>query len=450
MPKIELYTQSAYNPKRVIITTALRDRLKLAVKPERLYFGLAEARIVAEVVEDERELLIITPKLAKKLGLVLIKNIKVDFLPRQAALYLGPMLGIMVSRINQYAEEPFGVINEFVEECDLVAKKRGIKLVVFTPEHVDLQRARLGAWHSTEQGWFYNETTLPQVIYNRLSSRKYEEQKNVQRILAGLTKRYNIPVFNVGFLNKLEVFEAFSSSNFTRKLLPETARLTKKVLYQYLADYDVLYLKPSRGSLGRGIMKVTCEAGGWFLKWLVNDTVKNKFFTSRKLLALFITRKTKKNCYLVQQGIDLAAIEGQAFDFRILVQRRPDFTWQVTTLVARVSKKGCVVSNVARGATVLSAKEALQQAELLSRCSTQDLKQTSLKIMQVFDKVMAGHFAEIGIDLAVDKKGKIWLLELNAKPSKLPKKNTPNFYKNPGPRASVYPLMDYVEQCAHF
>ncbi|GJM79743.1 hypothetical protein D3C76_1583060 [compost metagenome] len=51
------------------------------------------------------------------------------------------------------------------------------------------------------------------------------------------------------------------------------------------------------------------------------------------------------------------------------------------------------------------------------------LKKAALDIAQSVDAQIPAHFGEFGIDLAVETSGRVWLLEVNSKPSK--NDNTP-------------------------
>jgi hypothetical protein len=70
-----------------------------------------------------------------------------------------------------------------------------------------------------------------------------------------------------------------------------------------------------------------------------------------------------------------------------------------------------------------------------------EIKMVALEIAKAFERLAEGHFAELGIDLAIDTQGKIWLIEINSKPSK-----TDDTVTNPAltTRPSVMRLLDYV------
>ena len=51
------------------------------------------------------------------------------------------------------------------------------------------------------------------------------------------------------------------------------------------------------------------------------------------------------------------------------------------------------------------------------------LQQAALLIAKGIETHIPAHFGELGIDLAIDASGRVWLLEVNSKPSK--NDNTP-------------------------
>ncbi|MNI54828.1 Endospore coat-associated protein YheD [compost metagenome] len=74
------------------------------------------------------------------------------------------------------------------------------------------------------------------------------------------------------------------------------------------------------------------------------------------------------------------------------------------------------------------------------------LKTAALDIAQGIDKQLPSHFGELGIDLAVDTNGRIWLLEVNSKPSK--NDNTP--IGGGKIRPSVKQVIDYARYLSGF
>jgi len=123
---------------------------------------------------------------------------------------------------------------------------------------------------------------------------------------------------------------------------------------------------------------------------------------------------------LIQQTIPLLTWEDRHLDFRVLCHKNYQESWRVTSVVARVSAEEQFVSNVARGGqtmkplkplTSLFGKDiAIQQVALI--------KELALETANIVSQSAPGNYGEFGIDIGVDHDGKMWIIEVNSKPSK--------------------------------
>lgn len=116
----------------------------------------------------------------------------------------------------------------------------------------------------------------------------------------------------------------------------------------------------------------------------------------------------------MQKGIDLITINGRPIDFRVLLIKR-EKQWIPIGVMGKWAKKNKVVTNYSQGGQAISVKQALD--------SRKNLKGRAKKIEEVMSRcgkyLAAKHFnysRMFGLDIAVDKKGEIWILEGNTKP----------------------------------
>lgn len=121
--------------------------------------------------------------------------------------------------------------------------------------------------------------------------------------------------------------------------------------------------------------------------------------------------------FLVQQGLDLACWHGRRFDFRYMVQRGAGGDWQCTAAVARVAAPGAVLTHIRHGATPMDPEAVLVEVFSPSRGAelARELAQAALLVAAALDRGFA-HLADLGLDLAVDQGGRLWLLECNGGP----------------------------------
>jgi glutathione synthase/RimK-type ligase-like ATP-grasp enzyme len=192
------------------------------------------------------------------------------------------------------------------------------------------------------------------------------------------------------------------------------------------SKYESVFLKPVRGSLGKGIIKITrSDAGGYQAMFTTTAGTRKQQFPSLVKLFSSINVKMKTVRYQVQQGLQLIDIARRPVDFRALVQKNVSGKWTITSIVARTAGSAHFVSNLARGGTLSTVKEAIGKSNLLiaRQEAPERLQRAALEIAEGIDSHIPAHFGELGIDLAVDTSGRVWLLEVNSKPSK--NDNTP-------------------------
>ncbi|WP_460040394.1 YheC/YheD family endospore coat-associated protein [Thermaerobacter litoralis] len=121
--------------------------------------------------------------------------------------------------------------------------------------------------------------------------------------------------------------------------------------------------------------------------------------------------------FLVQQGLALARWDDRPFDFRIMVQRTAGGRWRCTAAVARVAPPGAFVTHIRHGATPMDPAIALETVfgPARGRALAAELEAAALAVAAVIDRGF-DHMADLGLDLAVDRDGRVWFLECNGGP----------------------------------
>lgn len=219
-------------------------------------------------------------------------------------------------------------------------------------------------------------------------------------------------------LGKYLLYLHFSKDSVIRKYLPPTSRYSAKALETYLGRYGTVYVKPSGGSRGHGILKVWRRDGDI---WVQHTTRLARRFSSIQAATLHIDSMRGGKAYIVQKGITLARVNGRPFDIRVMMQKDvPGGIWQYSGMVAKVAGQGSVVTNVALShGRVMEVEEALRRAlgftAARARQCMADMVALSHRAAKHFDRYQP--YREIGFDVAVDTRGRIWLIEQNTAPS---------------------------------
>lgn len=291
----------------------------------------------------------------------------------------------------------------------------------------------LNLWNRKVNSYVYNSSTktwsqmmlpLPQVIYNRIPTRKDELLPEVQQSIQALMKHSQIRFFNPFFFNKWTLFEWLSKAKLTKKYTPATKKLTgPQDLELYLKHFPSVYLKPVRGKAGKGIMKIeisTVKNKPYRLSW--QNSRKSHISVHSQLSKLWLQLKELMGTedYIVQQGIKLASFQSRPFDLRVLVQKNGKGNWSLTGIGARVAGKRSITTHVPRGGSIdepeklLSATFGKETAKLILA----KVKRASYTIARRIEKASGQVLGEMSMDLGVDTSGQIWFFEANSRPMK--------------------------------
>lgn len=204
-------------------------------------------------------------------------------------------------------------------------------------------------------------------------------------------------------------------------MIPATVSFSKTNLQQMAAKHRSLYIKPDVGSLGIGIFKMSRQPSGYMLKMISGKKQVQKTFKTLSAVHRHIHSKQKKKM-IIQKAIPLDKVDRRSYDIRGMIQRKPKGAWTCTGFIVRVGKPNKIVTNVYQGGKVytlpkLHSKQGLTAESAAER--TRQITSKGLTVAKMLSRKRSG-MRELGIDFAYDKKGHLWILEVNS--------NHPQFY----------------------
>jgi glutathione synthase/RimK-type ligase-like ATP-grasp enzyme len=332
----------------------------------------------------------------------------------------GPVIALLTDFQPKPSDIPhFGSIHRFCEELHQRVTEVGGFFYILN--HQDLTHQEASGYYFENGKWNYSKLPLPEVIYNRVHSRKLEFEPSFKRFREILEKK-RIPLFNDRFLSKWEVYQHLLLEEQVHPFLPETRLFSQESLHDLINKYETVFIKPVHGSQGKNIIKLKRDHDFILCQTSQNrllDSPIKKFENS----SLFFQLKPllQNKIYIIQQGIPLAEYQNRTMDFRVLVHKNQDAEWDITSLVARISAEQQFVSNLAKGGEMLKPNIALQDyftkketiREIISV-----MKELAVLAANSICKHLKGITGELGIDIGVDQTGRPWIIEINSKPSK--------------------------------
>ncbi|WP_027414799.1 YheC/YheD family protein [Aneurinibacillus terranovensis] len=353
-----------------------------------------------------------------------------------------PVLGVLVSGLSLKGEGPFGIITSFCREVVQAANAREGTAFIFTLDQIPADDDTVTGWTYENDEWKTYTYALPVCVYNRIGSRKTEQKKSTHKKIEWL-KDKGIYFFNEKFLDKWQIHRTLQYTEIS-SMCPET-KLYKETSYlkQFLEKHLFIYLKPIHGSLGRGIIRLLRTGQTYTCQYTTGKGAITYHYSSFDKMARMLQKKIGMRSYIMQQGLHLIKHQDALIDFRALVQKNHNGVWSITSIVGRSGPQKSIVSNVARGGRLMGLTESLALSDATNvprETLKENIRQIALQVARTFEQFAPGHYAELGIDLGIDCYGKVWLIEINSKPSK---GDTSLASIHSGPRRSVIRLVDY-------
>lgn len=330
-------------------------------------------------------------------------------------------IGIMAGEFRSDRTPPFGE-TRFYESLCAAGQSCGAEVFIFSPLYVnETEKTVEGYGRNPEGGWEKRFYPLPDLIYDRAffsSKTSYEAHRQAVRRLRSLKQA---PYLGFGLKSKWEMLHFLRRDPMLRPFLPRTVKITgPQEAARQLRQEKRIFLKPASGSQGKGTILAERTDQGWHVnaRDAANEPVALEFAGETEFtqwLGGFMGRRS----YLMQPYLELTAPSGEAWDIRVLVQKNGRGLWELTGMGARVGASGSMTSNLHGGGSAAPVDEWLEKqfghtraAELL-----ETLRMLAGRIPAALE-ACNGRMAELGLDLGVDREGRIWIIEANTKPGR--------------------------------
>ncbi|WP_138752476.1 YheC/YheD family protein [Paenibacillus sinopodophylli] len=331
-----------------------------------------------------------------------------------------PVLGILTLYLNEagHLEE-----RSIYQKMTAAGRKLGLSVFVFTPKDVNYTLNRIHAlfYHTETNSWSRKWTAFPHMIYDRC---RIQRTYRFDQLLKFRSRYGHLTFLNRPLRNKWTIHRILSKEPVYRTYLPATKYIEDiSDVSDMIRKYPLVYLKPINGTGGRGILRIQKGKDGQLHiqgRDQARRIVSPQHITASKLSSYLIPWHLKSNRYIAQQGIQIKLASGRVHDYRMLVQKNGEGVWEVTGCAGRIGAAGSITSNLHGGghAATMSAllKDWLRDETRVSQVK-EEAEQLGVSIAAYLERNY-GRLCELALDLAIDRKGGIWLLEVNPKPAR--------------------------------
>lgn len=344
---------------------------------------------------------------------------RADLLIHEETVHIGPLIGIYTAGFTSSPLRPLKDRSLFFSKLLSLHEKASGYCFVFGAHQVNWEEGTIQALLYKENSWVRAAVPLPNVVYDRLPSRKTEEVPLLQQTKQRLMNDYQIPWFNPQFFNKWDIHKLLEKNSLTASLLPQSVLHPNAETIDTLCGlYETVYIKPADGALGAGIYQLTKTESGFTVKH-TND--EKSFSATHYSDAASFMKAFEENhdpaAFLIQQGINLIRQKGRPVDFRVHTNKNADGKWTVTAIAAKISGKNSITTHLANGGEVKTLGELYDDPK--ERINIiRKLSKAALTVSRVLNEHIEGFIGEIGFDLGIDHDGKVWMFEANSRPGR--------------------------------
>lgn len=294
-------------------------------------------------------------------------------------------------RANRYqaASQSSGVFFYFFSLKDINVKNKTVEGVYFNIKN---------------KLWEKKQFPYPRYIYKKVSGSK-NNSIFYKRFKKELEENSIQSLNYIEGFNKWEVYQNLSKDKNFNEYLPQT------IIYNNPSDIenmfkksDRLYLKACLGGRGRQVVRITKLPSGSYEFSHFNKELYIQKFQNLNRLINKINRFFGDRKFIIQEAIDLITINRKI---------------EIVAIPVRVSKENSPITTHAQSFTfdyffkkILKYKEK-EIIELKTR-----LNHFLITAYNSIEKVY-GPICEIGIDVGLDKKGRLWFIECNSRSLKV-------------------------------
>lgn len=329
----------------------------------------------------------------------------------EETLHIGPVIGFLLgeqsycyhNRNMQGLTRGMGIFPEI-----------GGLFVAFTDISIDWSNMQIhGLYYESELNeWKYGTLPIPSAIFRRAF---YTDQKVVYE-LKRLTRNR---VFNSTRFDKWDTYQILKKDNSFKEYLPETQKLTSiKFFHDFSKKYEKIILKPSGLSRGRGICFIHSIENSFCIYDYRDSDLARFYILEKQNIDEYLTSNFIGRNYIMQPQLVLASINGAPFDMRVVMGKNEDKSWHCRGIECRLAGPRDKLTNISRGGQALSINNAIKLAFGPSVDSNK-IKEKLISISEEFCGIMdttGEHFAEFGLDFAIDPQHKFWFIESNVRP----------------------------------
>lgn len=308
-----------------------------------------------------------------------------------------------------YRKKPEGLNKAYAFAA--VAKAEGAELLFFSPGAVDFTNKKINGYMYKQGEWIAASSNFPDVICNITALTKKKQHEIADKL------RKEIPFTSNSIGSKITVYENIMKYNeFSSYLVPSEKVLSTQHFFNFLNKHGEIVFKPSKGYQGIDVYYINKENGSFKT---LSGSAQTDYNFSR--LSDFVHDKICQEEYIIQPYINCRTKSGQAYDFRLHVQKSKKGEWAIARIYPRIAEAGGIICNISGGGytgelTAFLKSEFGDNFYNIKRYIEEFSLQFAIHMDNIQKELYKEELDELGIDVGLDKNRKICIYEVNWRP----------------------------------
>lgn len=405
--------------KSVYATSLLAKALRLKKKTVTIRFGSKIAQFPLKVVKGTSKQLILPAAVRSSLHVPQAGTCQI-MSNEDNMIRIGPLVGVLTGGSGSQGNL-FGTRSGLIRSLLRVGRKQSYAFA-FRPRDIDWANEKVHGFFLSAGGRFVRKTVpLPDVVYNRLPSRRAEKLQSMEQFKERFVRR-RIPFFNWSFFEKWDVYRLLAGDPASKYVPESYFNPSGARIREMLQKHSFVYLKPTGGSLGNGIFRLTYHPRkGYFCRYRQGGKNMLLRFDRFTHLLARLNRGNRMRNYVIQQGIRLIELDRCPIDFRFHMNKNGNNEWVAAGIGAKRAGRGSVTTHVRSGGKLMSPESALTRIYGSSAKAEEVLnkaRQAAIQLAEAIERNYPHRLGELGFDIGIDQKENIWMFEANAKPGR--------------------------------
>lgn len=430
MAKVERVTITPTSPSlggTILMPASSMKSLGISSGEHVVAFGVHKMNCYVKATDnrrDSKEVVSVPTHVIDKLRLP--ANTKLSLIKKGNKIRFGYVFGIMAN-VKVDKGKVVGQQERTFRHLLRAADNLGMFGYVFSPLDIEWDTNTVKGYHVDSGGnWKSLKVPLPDVMYDQIITRTFQNRQDVKVAVERLHTLVAPRYFNSGYFDKWQVHQWLTSDDSTKRYVPET------VLFQsveasapFLYRFPDVYIKPVHGSLGIGIIRARRRGDGqvYYQDKQKNGSLRQGTLGSVSVFLKKFEKRFRNSMYVMQETLHLMTWKERPFDIRLVLQKDGSGQWRRTKTFCRVAQAGEITSNLSTGGDAITVRQLLQDVLRDSKrveSVMKEIRKMAAEIPVVIEREVGSAIGELGLDLGLDNQGRVWVIEVNAKPWKKP------------------------------